>query len=102
MVIHARKGFPGGSVMKNPPADAGAVASNRGSGRSPGVGNSIPLQYSCLENSTDRGTWRAAVPGVTKSRTRPSDSARLHTQARREKSEVHRRVLTAGGCGQQL
>ena len=57
MVIHARKGFPGGSVMKNPPADAEAVGSHPGSGRSPRVGSSIPLQYSCLENSTDRGTW---------------------------------------------
>ena len=38
-----------------------------GSGRSPGVGNSNPLQYSCLENSMDGGPWRATVHGVTKS-----------------------------------
>ncbi len=37
-----------------------------GSGRSPQVGNSNPLQYSCLENSMDRGTWQATVHGVTK------------------------------------
>ena len=80
MVIHARKGFPGGSVMKNPPADAGAVGSNAGSGRSPGVGNSIPCQYSCLENSMDRGTWRASVHGVTKSWTQLNDWARTHTR----------------------
>ena len=44
------------------------------SGRSPGEGNSgYPLQYSCLENSMDRGTWWATVRGVTKSRTRLSD-----------------------------
>ena len=40
-----------------------------GLGRSPGEGNSNPLQYSCLGNSMDRGTWRAIVHGVTKSQT---------------------------------
>ena len=51
-------GFPGGSVAKNPPAnarDAGDEDSIPGSGRSPGEGNGNPLQYSCLENSMDRG-----------------------------------------------
>ena len=43
-----------------------------GSGRSPGVGNGNPLQYSCLENSMDRGAWQTTVHGVTKSWTRPS------------------------------
>ena len=43
------------------------------SGRSPGKGNSNPLQYSCLENSMDRGAWWATVCGVTKSWTRLSD-----------------------------
>ena len=46
-------GFPGDSVVKNPPANAGStrdVGSIPGSGRSPGAGNSNPLQYSCLEN----------------------------------------------------
>ena len=42
-------------------------------GRSPGVGNSNPLQYSCLEKSTNRGAWQAAVQGVAKSRTPLSD-----------------------------
>ena len=37
-----------------------------GSGKSPGEGNGNPLQYSCLENSMDRGAWRATVPGVAK------------------------------------
>jgi len=36
-----------------------------GSGRSPGAGNGKPLQYSCLENSMDRGAWQATVHGVT-------------------------------------
>ena len=44
-----------------------------GLGRSPGEGNGNPLQYSCLENPMDRGSWRATVHGVAKSRTRLSD-----------------------------
>ena len=51
-------GFLSGSVVKNPPANAGDsrdVGLIPGSGRSPGVGNGNPLQYSCLENSMDRG-----------------------------------------------
>ena len=62
------KDLPSGSVPKNPRAnagDAGDTGSIPGSGRSPGKGNSNPLQYSCLENSTDRGTRRAVVHGVT-------------------------------------
>ena len=63
-------GFPGGAVVKNLLASAGN-ARDRGSipgwGRSPGGGNGNPLQYSCLENSVDRGTWEATVHGVTKS-----------------------------------
>ena len=47
--------FPGGSVVKNPPADAGDVGLISGSGRSPGEGNGNPPQYSCLENPLDRG-----------------------------------------------
>ena len=46
--------------------DAGLIP---GSGRSPGGGHGNPLQYSCLENPMDRGAWRAAVHGVTKSQT---------------------------------
>ena len=48
-------GFSGGSVVKNPPANAGDVGSVPGSGRSPGEGNSNPLQHPCLENLRDRG-----------------------------------------------
>ena len=54
------KGFPGGSVVKNLPANAGAsgdVGSIPGSGRFPGGGNGNPLQYSCLGNLMDRGAW---------------------------------------------
>jgi len=59
-------GFPCGSVVKNPPANAGEVGSILGLGRSSGEGNSNPFQYSCLENSMDRGVWRATDHGVTK------------------------------------
>ena len=58
-------GFPGGAVVKNPPANAkGArdTGSIPGLGRSPGGGNGNPLQYSCLENSMDRGAWRGYSP----------------------------------------
>ena len=61
-------GFPGGAVVKKPPANAGDArdaGSILASGRSPGVRNGNLLQYSCLENPMDRGTWWATVHGVT-------------------------------------
>ena len=63
-------------VVKNLPANAGdarGVGFIPESGRSPGVGNGNPLQYSCLENSMDRGAWQARVHGVTKSWTQLND-----------------------------
>ena len=64
------------AVVKNLPTKAGDtrdVSLILGSGRSPGVGKYNPLQYSCLENFMDRGTWRATVHGITKNQTQ------LHT-----------------------
>ena len=58
------EGFPGGTVVKKPSANAGDVGSISGLGRSSGVGNGSPLQYSCLENSMDRGAWGTTVQGV--------------------------------------
>ena len=58
--------LPGSSVVKNPPAKAGNSGSVPGLGRSPGEGNSNPLQYSCLEKSMTGGAWRATVHEVTK------------------------------------
>ena len=78
LFVHIRKpllhklGFPGGSVVKNPPANAGDTedtSSIPGSGRSLGIGNGNTLQYSYLENAMDRGAWQDTVYGGTKSRT---------------------------------
>ena len=63
------KGFRGGSVVKNLPANAGAAGLIPGSGRSPGGGNGNPIQYFSWDNPMDRGAWRATVHGVTKSQT---------------------------------
>ena len=55
-------------TVKTLPAMQGDQGSVPGSGRSHGKGNGYPLQYSCLENSMDRGAWRPTVHGVAKSR----------------------------------
>ena len=63
-------------LIKNLPANAGTTedaGSVTGSGRSPGGGNGNPFQYSFLENSLDRGAWRATVHGVTKSTDRTTE-----------------------------
>ena len=68
-----KMGFPGGTVVKNPPAnagDAGDTGSIPGLGRNPEGGNGNPLQYPCWENPMDRGVTQAVVHGVTKSWTR--------------------------------
>ena len=61
-----RRGLPGGSVVKNPPANAGDLGSIPGLGRSPGEGHGYPLQYACLKNPMDRGAWWATAREVTK------------------------------------
>ena len=63
-------GFPGGSDSKESTCNLGDLGSISGSGRFPGEGNGYPLQYSCLENSKDRGAWWAMF---TKSQTRLTD-----------------------------
>ena len=61
------RGLPGGSDGIECACNAGDLALVPGLGRSVGEGNGYPLQYSCLENSVDRGAWRATVHGVAKS-----------------------------------
>ena len=72
------KGFPGGgAVVENPFTNTGGTedkGSIPGQGRSPGGGNGNPLQYSFLENPTDRGAWQAAAHGVTESQTQLSNA----------------------------
>ena len=68
-------GFPSGSVGKESSCSTGDTGSVPGSGRSPGEGNGNLFQYSCLENPTDRGAWRATVQRVAKSQTQLSTKA---------------------------
>ena len=68
-------GFPDGSVGKETssnPGDAGDTGSIPGSGRSPGEGNSNPLQYFCLKNTMDREAWWATVQRIAESQTQLS------------------------------
>ena len=79
------RGFPGGTMIKNLPANAGDtrdVGSIPGSGRFSGVGNGTPLQDSCLDNSMDRGVWWAIAYEVAKSWTRLWDWAHICARAR--------------------
>ena len=64
-----KAGFLGDSVVENLPANIGDAGLIPELGRSPGGGNGNPLQYSCLENSMDRGAWQATVHGFAKSQT---------------------------------
>ena len=61
-------GFPGDSDGNKSACNAGDPGSVPGSDRSPGEGNGNPLEYSCLENSMDRGTWWATVHGLQRVR----------------------------------
>ena len=65
--------FPGGSDGNESACSGGDLGLIPGLGRSPGEENCYPLQYSCLENSMDGGTWKATVQEVTKSWTQLSD-----------------------------
>jgi len=75
-------GFPGGAVVKNPPASAGTAGDEGlipGLGRSPGIGNGNTLQNSCLENSIERGVWWATDHWAAKSDTTEHMHAHTHT-----------------------
>ena len=82
----AEIGLPGGSVVKNLPANAGDTRNIDlipGSGKSPGEENGGPLQYSCLGNPMDRRPWRATVHGVAGSQARLS-TWHFNSQLKRE------------------
>ena len=77
-LCHVSLGFPGTLGVKNPCANVGNlrdVGLIPGSGRTPGEGNENPLQYSCLDDSTDRDAWRATIHGISQSQTWLSDLA---------------------------
>ena len=87
-------GFPGGSGVKNLPAKCRRHRRrgfSPGSGRSPGVGKSNPLHYSCLENSMDREAWWATVEGL-QSQTRLS--VHRHWSTNRRKTVSRHREKT--------
>ena len=65
----ATEGFPGGSVVKNPFANAGELRFDPWVGRAPGGGKGNPPQYSCQDNPMAKGAWWATVCGVAKSQT---------------------------------
>ena len=67
--ISKLQGIPGSSAVKNLSANAGDMGLISRSGRFPGEGNGKPLQYSCVGNPVDRGTWWPPVHGVEKSQT---------------------------------
>ena len=71
--LNCNQSFPGGSGGKEPACNAGDLGSIPGSGGSPGEGHLNSLQYSCLQNSIDRGACLATVPGVAKNRTQLSN-----------------------------
>ena len=82
LVVYDLRDFQGALVVKNPAANAGITRDMGlipGSGSSSGVGNGNQLQYSCLENSMDRGAWRAAIHEVAKNRTLLDVCARART-----------------------
>ena len=67
LLITMPLGFPGGTDGKESACNAGDPGLSPRLGKSPGEGNGNPLQYSCLENSMDRGAWRATVHGLSES-----------------------------------
>ena len=81
--------FPGGSGGKESACNAGDLGLIPGPGRSPGGGNGYPLQYSCLENSMDRGTWQAAVHRVAKSWTQLNDKHYVSIRFRKKETYTY-------------
>ena len=90
-----KQGLLGDSVVKNLPANAGEArdsGSIPGLGRSPGIGNDNPLQYSSLENSMDRGAWWATVHGFQRLDT--TERQQKHTHLSRKHSDTLAQILS--------
>ena len=95
---YGEQGFPGDAVVKNMPANAGDtrnVGSMPGSGRSPRVWNGNQFQYSCLENSMDRGAWWAIDHDVSKSQTQLSifTHTHIHTMENNMEEQLYTHTL---------
>ena len=89
-------GFAGGTVVKNPPENAGGAGDTGlipGSGSSPRGGNGKPLQYSCLENSMVRVAWQATVHEITESDTTECTHTHTHTQYLVQSQKYSRHLL---------
>ena len=90
-------GFPGGSDDKESACSIGNQGSIPGLWRSPGEGDGYPLQYSCLENPLDRGTWQPTVRGATKSQTQLSNY-HFHFLTKKVQ-ELGYRIIRSPGLG---
>ena len=87
-------GFPGGSDGKEPTCSAGDSVLIPGSGRSPGERNGNPLQYSCLENPTDREPWWATVHRVAKSQTQRLGSSNNNREELGSRHCLKKKLMT--------
>ena len=92
-------GFPGGSDGKEFACNAGDASLIPESGRSPREGNGSPLQYSCLENSMDRGAWQTIVRGVAE--LDMPERLTISTQKRRNWKMMTSEEREGGGEGPQ-
>ena len=82
------KGFPGGSVVKNLPAMQEMLIWFLSWERSPGEAHGNPVQYSCIENSMDRGSWQATVHRIAKSQTWVKQLS-MHTHCTHDMFKLH-------------
>ena len=103
MYVCTQMGFPGDSDDKESACNVGNLGWIPGSGRSPGEGNCCTLQYSCLENSMDRGAWQATDHGVAKSQTWLSNYTYTHNiiffrQSPSRPNTIHLQALRPPVC----
>ena len=90
-------GSPTGTMVKNPPANAGDardLGSIPGLGKSPGEENGNPLQYSCLGNPMDRGAWWATLHEIMNSWTQMSDYTHTHTHTHWKHQQLNLEMFT--------